>query len=64
MHHNANYWDVTSGIADILAEFFKFIFSVFSLSCICINGPHSRRIENIYMQLLNYQYSEGVNIRI
>lgn len=31
MHHNADSWDVTSGIVGILAKL-KFIFSVFPLS--------------------------------
>lgn len=36
MHHNANYWDVTSGIVGILAKFIEFIFCVFPLSYICV----------------------------
>lgn len=32
MHHNADSWDVTSGIVGILAKLIKFIFSVFPLS--------------------------------
>lgn len=32
MHHNADSWDVTSGIVGILAKLNKFISSVFPLS--------------------------------
>lgn len=36
MHRNADYGDVTSGIVGVLAKFIKFIFSVCSLSYICV----------------------------
>lgn len=36
MHHNADSWDVTSGIVGILAKLIKFIFSVFPLSYIFV----------------------------